>query len=447
MSEMNETHANETARVGRFRYVIGGTFFCMVLVNYLDRVNLSTAGPAMMKELHLSESTFGILASAFTWTYLVFQLPAGLLLDRMGVKWLVRVGSFLWAIPTLLTAVLSGLGPLILVRVFLGLTEGPIVPAASKATGYWFPFRERGFATSLFESGSKVSNVIGVPLCALVISEWGWRWAFVWTAGISLVFAIWFWIIYRDPEDQPRLSKAELEYIQDNGAQSVGLPVPGEGLGFLLRQRKVWGLAIGCFAYNYAIFVFLTWLPDYFVHATGMKILKSGLFTAIPWTFGSLGDLLIGGLLVDILIRRGFDSSRVRKWMIVIGLLMGVAVVGAGSTHSPAVAITWISVAVMGVCITAPVFWAIPSIIAPIGRVGTVSGIMNMTGMIAALVSPIVTGFILTATGSFALDFLIIAVVLLVGIYAILGPLGQIEQIPAPARDGSASTSDPRLPA
>jgi MFS family permease len=417
------------AKIGHFRYVIGGTFFCMVLVNYFDRVNLSTAGPAMMQELHMTPVMFGVLSSAFTWSYLVTQLPAGLLLDKLGVKWLARIGTMLWAIPTVLTAFASGFGLLILLRVILGITEGPIVPAASKATGYWFPFRERGFATSMFESGSKVANVIGVPLCAVIVAAFGWRWAFIWTAVISVVFALWFWIIYREPTEHRLLSKQELDYIEQNGAQATTPPEPGTGLGYLLRQRKVWGLSIGCFAYNYAIFMFLTWLPDYFVQTNHMPILQSGLFTAVPWIFGSLADLLIGGLLVDILIRRGFDGSNVRKWMIVIGLVLGVAVLGAGGTHDPVVATAWITIAVTGVCITAPVFWAIPSILAPTGRVGTVSGMMNLAGMIAAVVSPIVTGAIVGASGSFAMVFVLMGAVLCLGIIAILFILGRIEQL------------------
>lgn len=416
-------------KVGRFRYVIGITLFALQLVNYFDRVNLSTAGPSMMKYFHMSSTEFGVASSAFTWTYMLMQVPSGLILDKIGVKWVTRIGSALWAIPTFLTAFVSGLGPLIIVRVLLGVVESPMTPAGSKASGYWFPLEERGIATALFDSGTKLANVIGIPICAVLVMSYGWQSAFFFTAGLSILFSAWYWIIYRNPRESKHLSDEERAYIEENGAQEDAQPDPGMNMGFILRKRKMWGLMLGNFAYNYAIFMFLTWLPSFFVTTRHLNIKQSGTMTAIPWLCGFLAELIVGGWLGDHLIRKGFDASKVRKTIIVVGLCMGIALVGAIYTESTWVAVGWFSVALMGICISAAGFWAIPSIIAPKGMVGIVSATMNVAGMIAAIITPIVTGAAIDATGSFKPAFILIGVVLLLGIFGIVILMGPIEQM------------------
>ncbi|MFT8531579.1 MFS transporter [Bifidobacterium aquikefiri] len=428
-------------KIGHFRYTIGVTLFGMQLINYFDRVNLSTAGPSMMSYFHMSSTEFGIVSSAFTWTYMIMQIPSGLILDKIGVKWVSRVSSALWAIPTFLTAFVSGLGPLILLRVLLGVVEAPNTPAGSKAAGYWFPLRERGLATALYDSGTKFANVIGVPVCAFLVLHYGWQSAFFFTAIMSVIFSLWYWIIYRNPRESSHLSKAELKYIEQGGAQEDTQPEPGINLWFVLRQRKMWGLMLGNFAYNYATFMFLTWLPSFFVKTLNLNIQQSGFMTAIPWLFGFIAEIIVGGWFVDHLIKRGLDASKVRKTTIVIGLSMGIALVGAAYSPSVWIAVIWFTIALTGVCVSAAGFWAIPSIIAPTGLVGVVSSTMNVSGMIAAIITPIITGAAVDATGSFATAFILIGVVLILGVFGILVLMGPIEQMHPERNDSNATIS------
>ena len=396
---------------------------------------MSVATKPLMGAFHLSDGQMGILLSSFGWSYALLQIPIGALLDKVGVKWLMRVGTILWTIATFMTAIVSGMGLIIISRILLGVAEAPAFPGASKATGYWFPRQERGLATSAFDAAAKLSNVLGVPLVAWAVMEWSWRGGFVVTGILSLIYALTYWIWYRDPKEDKKLSKEEYAYIVDGGAQETG-EAPGgimKNLGYLLGSRKVWGLTIGFAAYGYSFYLFLTWLPGYLENQMHMSILKSGWYTVIPWIVATLADLIIGGWLVDHLIKKGHNPTKVRKSLLVIGMILGLAVAGAAFTNNPNVAIVYISIALGGLAFSAPIGWSIPALIAPKGTVGTVGSIMNFVNNVMGILAPIVTGFIAGSTGTFGLGFLVAAVVLLIGIFSYLFLLKDLEQIKSPS--------------
>jgi sugar phosphate permease len=320
----------------------------------------------------------------------------------------------------------------------LGIAEGPIFPANAKATGYWFPRAERALSTALFDAAAKFSNVIGVPLVALAVVQFGWRWGFGVVAALSFAYFLMFSWLYHDPCSHPRLTREEHEYIIANGATSEG-PLsagPVRMLGYLLRSRKVWGLSIGFGAYGYCFYLFLTWLPGYLVQAMHMSILKSAGFAAIPWTCATLTDLLVGGWLIDHLIAKRCNETRVRKTVLVVGMCGGLAVFGAAKTANPVVAVAWISVALSGLAAAAPVGWSLPSLIAPKGGVATVSSIMNFANNLMGAAAPIVTGFLVNSTRSFTSAFVVAGFALMVGIASFVFLLGPIEPIPEPASPG-----------
>lgn len=420
---------------GNLRWGIAVLLFAGVVINYFDRVNISVADKPLSSAFGLSASQYGILLSSFLWSYALLQIPVGQLLDKVGVKWVMRVGTILWSLATFMTAIVSGLGLIILARVLLGVAEAPAFPADSKATGYWFPLNERGLATSSFDAAAKFSNVIGVPIVAFAVTLWGWRGGFWVTGALSALFVVAWWIWYRNPGESRRLTRAEREYIRDGGAQSEAA-VPRNArasLGYLLRQRKVWGLTLGFAAYGYSFYLLLTWLPGFLETQYHMTVLKSGFYTIIPWFVATLTDFIIGGWLVDFLISRGYNSTKVRKALIVLGMVLGLAVVGAAFTRNPNVAIFWITIALGGLAFAAPIGWSIPALVAPAGTVGTVGSIMNFFNNVMGILAPIVTGFIVAGTGSFAIGFIVAAVILAVGIACYLVLLGTIEQIPQPA--------------
>ncbi|MFZ0217895.1 MAG: MFS transporter [Candidatus Dormiibacterota bacterium] len=419
-------------RVGNVRWGIGALLGVGVIVNYFDRVNISVATAPMSKTFHLGLGEFGIVISAFSWSYLLAQIPVGTLLDRVGVKWLQRIGTFLWGLASLLTAVAGGLGIVLLSRVLLGIAECPAFPGASKATGYWFPLSERARATSLFDGAAKCSNVIGLPAVAAVMGAWGWRAGFVFTALLSFAFGIVWWWLYRDRDEHPRLGAAERAYIVAGGAQQLGPPPGGvlRGLGYALRQRKVWALTLGFACYSYGFTLLSSWLPGYLQTEMHMSVLGSGLYSIGPWLVATLADVLIGGWLLDWVISRGHDQSRVRKIFLVCGFACGLAIGFAALTRDVNVAIVCIAVSLGGLAVAAPIGWSLPAIVAPQGAVGAVGGFMNFVNSLTGVVVTILTGFIAQATHSFAGPFVLAAAVLAFGIVFYTVGLGRIEQLP-----------------
>ena len=410
-----------------------------VIVNFFDRVNLSVAITPLKGEFGLSTIAIGYLLSTYSWTYVLLQLSSGPVLDRFGVKPVIRISAFLWSIASFATGLARGFFGIISARLLLGIAEAPTFPGNAKAIGLWFPRNERGLATAIFDSSAKFASAIGIPLVAVVVHYWGWRASFTATGILSLIYFALFWGIYRDPADDPKLSPAERDHIAAGGAQNEAAVDPRHkaSLWFLLRRKKVWGLALGMAAYNYNFYLFLTWLPGYLNTALHLDILRSGFLTAIPWLAATVSDLVVGGWLVDYLIRSGHDATRVRQTILIGGLFMALAVAGATRTNDPHIAIFWISVALCGLAASAPVGWSIPGLIAPPGSTARVAGIMNFIDNLPAILAPVITGYLVGNSQSFRRPFLVAAAVLVVGILSYIFLLGKIETIPGPAKTSS----------
>jgi sugar phosphate permease len=410
-----------------------------VIVNFFDRVNLSVAITPLKNEFGLSTVAIGYLLSTYSWTYVLLQLPSGPVLDRFGVKPVIRISAFLWSVASFATGLARGFVGIVTARLLLGIAEAPTFPGNAKAIGVWFPRSERGLATAIFDSSAKFASAIGIPLVAVIIHYWGWRMSFIATGVLSLVYFALFWGIYRDPGGDAALSLAEREHIAVGGAQNEAVVDPRHeaSLWFLLRRKKVWGLALGMAAYNYNFYLFLTWLPGYLNTALHLDILRSGFFTAIPWLAATVSGLVVGGWLVDYLIRSGHDSTRVRQTILVGGLVLALAVAGATRTNDPHIAIFWISVALCGLAASAPVGWSIPALIAPPGSTARVAGIMNFVANLPAILAPVITGYLVGNSRSFRRPFLVAAAVLVAGILSYIFLLGKIETIPAPVATSS----------
>jgi MFS family permease len=399
-----------------------------VLVNYFDRVNLSVSHLALYTSFGISDIAFGYLSGAYNWSYALCQLPVGLLLDRLGVKRTGRVSIFLWSVASFGAALSPGVGSFFGARLLLGVGEAPTFPANAKAIGYWFPRSERGFATSLFDGSAKFASAVGVPGLGLLLLQVGWRWSFAMTGFLSLLYLGAFWKFYRDPDDDPHLTLEERTYIADESEQFAG-NAPPSSLGYLLRQRKVLGLALGMGSYNYVFYLLLTWLPSYLSYALHIDLLHSFLYTGVPWLIATGTDLL-GGWGSDALIQRGWDANRVRKTVLIVGTACGMGLLGAASAHTPLRALIWISIAIGGLAAASPVGWSIPSMIAPLGSVGTVGGIVNFSNQISGIAAPIVTGYLVAATHSYVWAFRISAMYVVIGILSYIFLLGEIRQLP-----------------
>jgi sugar phosphate permease len=410
-----------------------------VLVNFFDRINLSVSREALNVSFGMSLIAFGYLSSAFSWTYAVMQMPAGVLLDRLGVRRVGRVSTLLWSIASFGGALAPGVNWFFGARLLLGASESPTFPANAKAIGYWFGRAERSLAMAVTDAAAKFAAAIGVPFIGLLVLNFGWRWSFAATGLISFLYFVLFYGIYRNPSEDRGLSAKELQFLTEGGAQPEDAMAAetGASLGYLLRQRKVYGLALGWGAYNYSFFVLLNWLPSYLSISQHVDLLHSVFYTSVPWLWATFTDLLVGGWLVDALIQRGWNANRVRQSVMVGGMALGLAILGTTRAHSPMAALVWISLALGGLAAAAPVAWTVPSLIAPRESVGTVGGIVNFCGQIAAISAPIVTGYIVSATRSFAAAFATCTVILFLGIVGYIFLLGRIEPIPEPVENGT----------
>lgn len=431
---------SSSAGRGRYRWVIGGLLGSGAFVNYMDRVNISVAATPLSHSLHLSVGELGVVLSAYLWTYAVLQIPVGSLIDRIGIPWVMRISTILWTVASFLTAFAGGLGLLLVSRLILGVGEAPTFPASWKATGYWFPKRERGMATSLLDGASKMSNVIGLPLMAFLVTTAGWQAAFIFTGALSLLFTVAFWLIYRNPDEAiraGRLSKSEYAFILDGGAQPITAAPssPWADVGYLLRRRKTWGLALGFASYTYVFYLLLSFLPSYLEKSLGLSVLGGGVYAVIPWAVAVVAEFVIAGWLLDRLIKRGADPTKVRRWFLAVSLIAALGVVGTVSTHNIVVVLACLSIGTAGLAVNAPTSTSIVALIAPQGSVAALGGVVNCVANLIGLAAPIVTGFAVQATGSYTVAFVIAGVVMVLGLISYVVVLGPIEQIPSPARN------------
>src|SRR5436853_5799263 len=255
----------EASAVPKRRWGIALLLGLGVLVNYFDRVNLSVSRDALEASFGISAVTFGYLSSAYNWTYALLQLPSGLLLDRFGVRRVGVISTMIWSVASFAAAISTSVGGLFGARFLLGIGEAPTFPANAKATGYWFPKDERSLAPAMFDSAAKFSSAIGIPLLGLLLLYFGWRWNFAATGLISLLYFALFYAFYRNPSEDKLLTDAEREFIAAGGAQPEDRARAAKGapLVYLIRQRRVCGLALGFASYNYTFYLLLTWLPSY----------------------------------------------------------------------------------------------------------------------------------------------------------------------------------------
>ncbi|MGC2401009.1 MAG: MFS transporter [Acidobacteriaceae bacterium] len=406
-----------------------------VLVNYFDRVNLSVAHVALITTFAISNVTFGYLSAAYNWTFTLCQLPVGVILDKFGVRRVGRISTLLWSIASFAAAITPNLGGFFAARLLLGIGEAPTFPSNAKAIGFWFPPQERSLATAVFDSAGKFSSAIGVPLIGILLLRVGWRWSFAATGMISFLYFLLFSRVYRDPMNDLALTTRERDYIfapeaVAEVADAKDLSTQTASLGYLIRQTKVIGIALGFGSHTYLTYLLLTWLPSYLSSALHIDLLHSFLYTGVPWLIAAACDVLVGGWLIARLIRLGWNADRTRRIVLVGGTTMGLGILGASYARSAAEAVFWISISVAGISAAAPVVWSLPSLIGPSGSVGTLAATMNFCGQISGIVAPIVTGYVVSVRHSFAWAFGAAAIYLLVGIAAYLFLLGRIEPVP-----------------
>ncbi|MBN3807455.1 MFS transporter, partial [Paraburkholderia sp. Ac-20336] len=373
----------------RARFAILALLAIGTVINYLDRTVLGIAAPSLTKELGLSAGVMGIVFSAFSWTYTLSQIPAGLLLDRIGAKKTYFLAVSGWSAFIILNGLSGGLISLMIYRLGLGVAESPCFSANSRVVGHWFPQRERARATSIYQVGQYIGLAVFSPLLFWIIESFGWRAMFVIVGAVGLAFSVVWWLRYHEPHESRTMNDAEREYIGAGGGLSTAAdaqrPFSWHDVGRLLRRREIWGAAIGQFAGNSTVVFFLTWFPTYLVTERHMAWLKIGFFAILPFLGASAG-VLFGGWVSDLLLRRTGNVNLSRKLPIITGLLLSACIVVALYVQSDTAVIAVLSLAFFGQGMGG-LGWSIIPDIAPKRLMGLTGGIFNFTANIAGIVT------------------------------------------------------------
>ncbi len=405
----------------RTRYQVLALAFLGLSLNYIDRANLSVALPFMADELHLklSNADKGLLFGAFFWAYDGFMLLAGWFADKVGPRKAYAFAAVWWSIFTVLTSLAGGFWSLFAIRFALGAGESPAYPSATKANSRWFPRHERAFAAAVVDSGSRVGSVLALPVVTGLMAWAGWRSSFVVLGAIGLVWAAAWFGFYRDPEEHPRANALERAYLSEHGARierTDGREATAIRWPQLFRYRTIRGMMLGFFCLNFVIYFFLTWFPTYLKTARGFDLQALGTKAMIPGLF-AVAAAWLAGRIADGLIARGADITRVRKTVMVGGLLGGAVIVFVAMVHSMYAALALLSLCYASLAVAATGIWSLPSDVAPSSRhVASIGGIQNFASNIAGIISPWIMGWLLDRYhGDYTPSFALAAAVAVVG--------------------------------
>ena len=414
----------------RARLTILSLISTATLINYLDRSVMGVAKPELVKDLHISPEVMGLIFSAFSWTYALAQLPGGFVLDKLGTRLTYALSLGLWSLATMLHGFMGSVAGLFGARLALGVAEAPCFPANSRVLSTWFPQSERAKATGAYTVGEYIGLGLLIPVLSWMLVHYGWRSLF-WAVGLlGIVFAVIFHTLYREPQDSKKANQAELDLIAAGGGFSGG----AASLGFswsrvrkLISARQIAGASIGQFCSNSTLVFFLTWFPSYLAEERGMTFIKSGFMVSMPYIAAACG-VMLGGIASDWLIRRTGSASIGRKAPVIAGLMLCATMVLANFLESNTAVILIMSLAFFGQGL-AGLGWAIISDVAPREMLGLTGGIFNFVANLAGIITPLVIGFVVGATGSFYGALAYIGALGLIGALAYLFILGPVERV------------------
>lgn len=394
------------------RYGVLALIFVSVVINYMDRTNLSVASTALSADLELTSVQMGLLFSAFGWTYSVLQIPGGMLVDRVRVRILYPFVLFAWSLVTLLQGLISGFASLLGCRLAIGVFEAPSYPCNNKIVTQWFAPEQRAGAIAVYTSGQFIGLAFLMPVLTLIQSAFGWRGLFILSGLIGMLWAaVWYWL-YREPPAQAGQERIRVFTLAEIRAA--------------LSRRKLVGIYLGQFCLGGTLIFFLTWFPTYLVEYRGLDFIKSGWLASVPFLAAFCG-VLLSGFVSDALVRWGLSVEFARKAPVVLGLLLSCSIVFANYTENTTWVITFLSLAFFGNGL-ASIAWVFVSLLAPGRYVGLVGGCFNFIGGLSAVVVPVVIGVLATG-GDFKPALMFIGLLALIGAISYLFVVGKIETV------------------
>jgi MFS transporter, ACS family, glucarate transporter len=434
----------------RVRYEAIGLIFIVMTINLADRAAMSIAATPMSAELHLNHLQLGWIFSSFAWAYVMFQLAGGWALDRFGAKRTYTGAILLWSVCSAAVGFAPLFGQqaasvLIFMLIFMiGMAAAPCYPANAKIVSAWFPAAERGTASAIFNATQYFAAAVFTPALAFLAANLGWRSAFFAMGAIGVAAGVLFALRLKAPLDHPRLTREERELIESGGGTldmdgnrrsnaRRDTPRPRASLALLrrlLRERVLLGISFAQYCVSTLSFFFIMWVPVYLVQERHIPLLRAGLLASVPALCGFAGGIA-GGMLSDLLLRRGRTLTLARKLPICIGMLMASSIMLCNFVSAE-----WLVVTIMGVAFFGKGFgaqgWAVIADVSPVNAAGFSASVFSTFNSLPGITSPIAIGFLVHTMHSFkgALVFVGVHALLAIASYAFcVGPIRRIDPV------------------
>jgi ACS family D-galactonate transporter-like MFS transporter len=419
------------------RYRIVAFLFINVVINYMDRANISLAGAALSKDFDLSTVQLGYIFSAFGWAYAGLQIPSGWLSDRFGARILYTFSLIGWSLVTLLQGFANGFAMLFGLRLATGVLEAPAYPINNRVVTNWFPDNERAFAIAAYTSGQYIGLAFLTPVMVTIQYHFGWQGLFISTGLAGILWGIVWYLFYRDPLKHKLVNSEELDHIRKGGGITNHQPgkdnrskatFTWKNIKEVFSHRKLWGIYLGQFSITCTLWFFLTWFPTYLVKYRGFDFIKTGWLASVPFLAAFCG-ILLSGFLSDLLVKKNVSADIARKIPVITGLLLSVSIVGANYVDDPALIILFMSVAFFGNGM-ASITWVFVSLLAPKHLIGVTGGTFNFFGNLPAIFVPFIIGYLVKG-GDFEPALIFIALMAIFGVGSYVFLVGKIERVKA----------------
>ena len=382
-------------KISGLRWLIVGMIFFSTLINYIDRLTVSTLAPKITEDLNLTNTQFGEVATWFLLAYTISQALSGKLFDRVGIKRGFTVSIIVWSVAAIAHAASVGMRSLSAFRFFLGLGEAGNWPGAAKTVTEWFPAKQRAFGMAIFNSGAALGSVVAPPMIVGLYGYFGhWQPVFIVTGLLGFAWLGLWWLVYDKPENHKWLTRSELEYISKDGDSEKGHG-DGRSVGWLelLKYKQTWALLLPRVLVDPIWWLYITWLPLFLYQVHGFDLKQIGYFAWVPYVAADAGSLF-GGWFSGFLIGHGWTVNAARKAVIAAsGLLMSVGI-AAAYTPSPMAALALIGTVLFGFQAWINNVQTLPSDIFPTKAVGTVAGLGGMGAGIGSMIFVLSTGWV-----------------------------------------------------
>ncbi|OOM77289.1 D-galactonate transporter [Clostridium puniceum] len=406
---------------------------CIItFINYLDRANISVAAPFISKDLGFDAAKMGLIFSAMSWTYTCVQIPCGWILERLGPRIVYGIALFGWSAFTGAMSLTYNFASMIFCRLGLGFFEAPAFPANGRIVTAWFPSKERGLAIGAYTGAEYVGLALCTPILTWLLVTFGWKYIFIATGLIGIVFTF-FWIThYNDPAKSKGVNQAEIDLIKDGGGLSDTIAeknkVKWSQVKYLFTSRQLWGMYIGGFANTAILFFFMTWFPSYLVTEKHMAMLKMGIYGALPY-MAAIAGVLFAGRWSDWMISKEYGMGMSRKLPVIIGLLLSAVIMAANYTDDIALVIVFMCIAFFGQGMASTISWALLSEIMPKQLVGLCGSVYNFVANMGGALSPAIVGYLIAKTGSYASALVFVSAMGILGAFSYIFIIGKPKRI------------------